>query len=58
MNRALLRFACTTYDSMPWIKPEIAPSVVACIQNQEEHHRNISLWLEGEPDEEDPTDLE
>jgi hypothetical protein len=41
---------------MPWIEPEIAPSVVAYIQNQEEHRRNDSLRLEAEPDEEDPTD--
>jgi hypothetical protein len=43
---------------MPWIKPEIVPSVVAYIQSQEDNHRNISLWLKAEPAEEDPTDSE
>ena len=138
-NRALLHFVWTTYDRMPWIKPEIASAVhryiqtvahndgcevlavggvsdyihllvrmsatvsiallmqhvkggsshliqhsllpdsffrwqsgytifgvspshksrvVAYIQNQEEHHRNGSLWWEAEPDNENPTDSE
>jgi putative transposase len=138
-KRALLHFVWTTYDRMPWIKPEIAPTVhcyiqtvahndgcevlavggvsdhihlfvcmsatvpfallmqhvkggsshliqhnllpgsffrwqsgyaafgvspseksrvVAYIQNQEEHHRNGSLWLKAEPADEDPTDSE
>jgi hypothetical protein len=30
-NRAVLHFVGTTYGRMPWIKPEIAFSVVACI---------------------------
>jgi hypothetical protein len=41
---------------MLWTEPEIVASVVAYIQNQEEHHRNGSLWLEAKPAEEDPTD--
>jgi hypothetical protein len=38
---------------MPWIEPEIAPSVVACILNQEDNHQKGSLWLEGKPAEND-----
>jgi hypothetical protein len=53
-----LHFVWTTNARMPWIKPKIAPSVVAYIQNQEDHHRNGSLWLKAKPDEEDPTDSE
>jgi hypothetical protein len=55
-NRALLHFVWATYDRMPWIEPEIVASVVAYIQNQEEYHRNGSLGLETEHNEEDPTD--
>jgi hypothetical protein len=43
---------------MLWIKPESVFSVFAYVQNHEDHHRNGSLWLEAEPAEEDPTDLE
>jgi hypothetical protein len=43
---------------MPRIESEVAHSAVAYIQHQNEHHRNGSLRLEAEPDEEDPTDLE
>jgi putative transposase len=31
-NRALLHFVWTTYDRMPWIKPEIASAVHCYIQ--------------------------
>jgi putative transposase len=40
------------------VRPSDKKRVVAYIQNQEQHHRDGSLWLGAEPDDEDPTDLE
>jgi putative transposase len=40
------------------VSPSEKSRVVAYIQNQEEHHRNGSLRLGAEPDEEDSADLE
>ena len=38
------------------VSPSHKSRVTAYIQNQEEHHRNRSLWREAEPEDEDPTD--
>ena len=37
------------------VSPSHKFRVTAYIQNQEEHHRNGSLWFEAEPDDDDPT---
>ena len=40
------------------VSPSKKSRIVAYIENQEEHHRNSSLWLKAEPTAEDPIDSE
>lgn len=49
-NRALLHFVWTTYDRMPWIKPDIAPSVYRYIETVAGNDGCDVLAVGGMPD--------